>query len=479
MTQDIGLERTVLAGLLQYGSQAFCEVGDLITENTFSTEGNQTIFKCIKHILNNQELKKLDIPSIIIASKDIGLDDFFSGTSGTQEKRFLKSLCDFPISEETLKSNAIRLKKLEVVRDLHQKTRITLENLEKVSGNEDITEIISIPYKEIDDYIDEMTEVGHDIKHISEGLDEFVENSINCPVKMVGLSTGIKEYDVAIGSGLRKNSVNVIGARLKVGKSSLGINAGLHNAKNGIPVGYFDMELDVEDFWAKMLAHLSGIGITDIETGNLNNEEKSQLRKAKTELAKLPFYYINIASKSFEESLIIMKRFLMKTVGKNADGSIKDCLLIYDYFRLNDSEILSQNIQEYQALGFQIIMMKNFAKKFQIPILTFVQLNRDGITKEDTDAVSGSDRIMWIASNFTIFKKKTEEEIAENRQNYPQMIYNRKLVPIVARHGPEYDLGEYINLHLDGAHCKVIEGPLRSKMTSFVTGNDASNDVQF
>ena len=62
-------------------------------------------------------------------------------------------------------------------------------------------------------------------------------------------------------------------------------------------------------------------------------------------------------------------------------------------------------------------------------MVTFVQLNRDGITKESTDTASGSDRIIWLCSNFTIFKRKSDEEIAEDGPENG----NRKLLPLVSR----------------------------------------------
>ena len=55
-----------------------------------------------------------------------------------------------------------------------------------------------------------------------------------------------------------------------------------------------------------------------------------------------------------------------------------------------------------------------------------MQLNRDGITKESTDAVSGSDRLIWPCTSFTIFKMKSDEEKAEDNPKNG----NRKMVPL-------------------------------------------------
>ena len=34
--------------------------------------------------------------------------------------------------------------------------------------------------------------------------------------------------------------------------------------------------------------------------------------------------------------------------------------------------------------------------------------------KESTDAVSGSDRLIWLCTSFSIFKAKSSEEVAED-----------------------------------------------------------------
>ena len=137
----------------------------------------------------------------------------------------------------------------------------------------------------------------------------------------------------------------------------------------------------------------------------------------------------------------------MQVVGKNEEGKTNDCLVIYDYLKLMSSSSINANIQEYQALGFQISELHNICVKLDIPCLSFVQLNREGETRESTDVVSGSDRIVWLCTSFTIFKHKTLEEMADDGVRNG----NRKLVPIVSRHGAGLDYGDYINISFDGS----------------------------
>ena len=133
---------------------------------------------------------------------------------------------------------------------------------------------------------------------------------------------------------------------------------------------------------------------------------------------------------------------------------------IYDM----NSENISASMQEYQALGFLISGLHNFCIKYDLPCLSFVQLNRDGITKESTDVISGSDRLLWLCTNFTLFKVKSEEEQADDIEAGMSYSYNRKLVPLLARHGGCLEEGDYINVYMQGEYARLTEGPTRNKL---------------
>jgi hypothetical protein len=112
--------------------------------------------------------------------------------------------------------------------------------------------------------------------------------------------------------------------------------------------------------------------------------------------------------------------------------------------------------------------LHNFAHKYKIPILAFMQLNRDGITKETTDSASMSDRIIWLCSNFSIFKRKSDEEIAQDGPTNG----NRKLITLIARHGGGLDDNDYINCHMKGWCAKITEGKTKLELLGNNNGED-------
>lgn len=165
-----------------------------------------------------------------------------------------------------------------------------------------------------------------------------------------------------------------------------------------------------------------------------------------------------------------MRRWIAKVVGVNDKGKAKDCVIIYDYLKLMDSGEIRGDMKEFQILGFMMTALHNFSLRYEVPVLSFVQLNRDGINKETTDTASGSDRIIWLCSNFSIYKHKSDEEIAKDGPEHG----NRKLVPVIARHGEGLEDRDYINIKMQGAIAKITEGKTAFELED--TGYDDSTE---
>ena len=186
---------------------------------------------------------------------------------------------------------------------------------------------------------------------------------------------------------------------------------------------------------------------------------KERIAQAAEKIKGVPFDYITIAGKPFEETLSIIRRWIVKRVGFDENGRTNDCMVIYDYLKLMASNEINDSMKEFQVLGFQITKLHNLTVEYDFPCLSFVQLNRDGITKESTDVVSGSDRLIWLCSSFTIFKTKSDEEMAEDNGSTG----NRKLIPIVTRHGGGLDDYDYINIDMKGEIGTVEEMMTKSE----------------
>lgn len=456
---DPSAERAVLAGICNYGDEAYLDVADIVQESSFTIDSNGVIFKCLKTLCDNDTKRKIDIASIYSAAQELGLSHILSKK---EEAQHLKAIMDFPVSLENVRRFAAKIRKLEIARLLRNQLELTQEKILDVTGSEPISAIIGLAEDSIFNFTSLLNDADSGPEIIGSSIDEYIKSLEENKVDQVGIPTGFPIYDQSIGGGLRKGTINVIGARPKTGKTLLSDNMGINIAKLGIPILNMDTEMNKEDHINRILAMMTEVEINSIETGKFaeSSDTKGKITNAAEQLKQMKIFHKSIAGKPFEDQLAIMRRWLVKEVGLNDDGTAKDCVIFYDYLKLMDSAGISQDMKEYQVLGFMMTSLHNFAVRYKIPVVAFIQLNRDGITKESTDSASGSDRIIWLCSNFTIFKRKSDEEIAEDGLTNG----NRKLVPLISRHGGGLDDNDYINCYMKGWCAKITEGKTRLEL---------------
>ena len=479
---DPAAERAVLAGIFTYGESAYLDVADIVQESSFTIDSNSIIYKCLKNLCENNQ-SKIDIASIYSVAQELGISHILSKKEETQH---LKASMDFPVSLENVRKFAAKIRKLEIARLLRKQLETTQDKILEITGNEPIASIIGIAEDSIFNFTSLLTDSDEKPVSIGSDIEEYVKNLEENKTDQVGIPTGFPIYDQAIGGGLRKGTINVIGARPKTGKTLLSDNMGFYIAnKLGLPVLNMDTEMNKEDHINRVLAMMTEIEINSIETGKFADspDKKNKIANAAQSLKNTKLFYKTIAGKPFEDQLSIMRRWLVKEVGLNEDGTAKDCVIFYDYLKLMDSAGISQDMKEYQVLGFMMTSLHNFAVRYKVPIVAFIQLNRDGITKESTDSASGSDRIIWLCSNFSIFKRKSDEEIAEDGPDNG----NRKFLPLVSRHGGGLDDNDYINCNMKGWCAKITEGKThleikhntKSDSEGFVVDDNDNDQIPF
>jgi replicative DNA helicase len=469
--KDLAAERAVLSALCQYGLDALLECSFLDVDH-FS-ENNKLHYNCIKSCLDKGG--NVDLTLILSSAKELGCESIISTND---EVSFIRSLFTLPIQTENVSQYYAKLVKLKIARDLEKTLRKCTNEIANISGEESIADLLSIIERPFLEITSSVHNTDNRVELISANIDEHIQYLIDNPNTMPGLSSGFPQWDEAIGGGLRRGGVNLIAARTGCGKSMFSNCAGIHNAKNGIPVLYLDTEMDDESQKDRLLANLSNIPTKEISSGNFGNNPLSikKVKEAANTLKSIPYHYINISGQDFENILSVARKWIYQHVGFNDDGTTKDCLIIYDYLKLMSSDSMSNGMQEYQVLGFQITQLHNFCVKYDVPCLSFVQTNREGITKESSDIVSGSDRLAWLCTSLTVFKVKSDEEQAEDRSNGLERPFNRKLVPIKARYGGGLEDGNYINIMMEGEYGRLTEGPTRNNTKKWIENKNKEFD---
>ncbi len=453
---DVGAERAVLAGICTHGADAFFDVADIISERTFMNESNSIIYQCLKNIYDGDRNAKIDAPLIYGVANTLGYGYVFKKD---EEIKHLTAIMKTPILLPNVRKQAAKIRKLEIARMSYDNLEGAQNQLLEITGGETISHILGIPEQAVLNFTSALNNnTDEEPVNLYEKAEEYLQYLADNPVQQVGISTGMPLHDAAIGGGLRNGGVHVFAARLKVGKSTISLNIANHISKNlGIPVLYLDTEMMEPEQLCRLFALLTETDFNKIETGQFAEDmftKKKVLDMArKMREAGTPFHYRNIGDKPFEDILSIARRWIMKNVGLNDDGTAKPCVVIYDYLKLMSGEGLSNDTKEHQLLGFMMTGLVNFAKRYNIPVVTLAQTNRDGINKETTDVVGGSDRIGMYCTSLSLLKIKSDEEIAEDGIEYG----NRKLVVMATRYGGGMPFGDYIRIKMTGQYAKIEE----------------------
>lgn len=457
---NLAIERAVLSSFAQYGDEFYVEYKDLLDSSCFTHELNQVLFGCLEDIIKTN--KKIEFITILESAEKLGLYELMSKDS---EIKFIRSLFNMPVSKDNLGQFVSKLAKLKFARDIKNAVSSCTKKIDKITGDEELNDIIAIVEDPINDIINQAyKEHCNATQPVGENINDYVQYLADNPVDYLGIPSGMERFDEATGGGFRRKSICLIAARTGIGKSVIATNVGLHVAgRKKIPALYLDTEMDLGDQRNRILSNLSGVEINQIAKGKFNRSimERSRVLEAAKLIESIPFHYISIAGQPFDNILNIAKRWIKQHVGVDESGRTKDCLIIYDYFKLMSSSGLSAAMQEYQALGFQITKMHDFCVTNDVPCLSFVQLNRE-------NEVAQSDRLLWLATTVAKFEPKSADEIADDGEENG----NRKLTIIKARHGSGLEYGDYINLRMAGKYAKLKELHTRNELKAGIIPNE-------
>ena len=225
---DPSAERGIISGCAKYGAEVFVEVDDLVTDRSFCIDSNQIWFKCLRHIFGQDSDTIPDISILLSTASSLGFD---KQIEGKEEKAHLRAILNMQIEKNNVRKLATKVRKLEIARAGLEVNKVIEKGLLNVKGDEPIGEILNLLESPVFDFINELSSSSTDKpKAIGEDLEMYLHYLESNPVEQVGLPTGYKELDKAIGGGLRKGSVTTVGARSGQGKSNFGMNVGLHVA---------------------------------------------------------------------------------------------------------------------------------------------------------------------------------------------------------------------------------------------------------
>lgn len=183
--------------------------------------------------------------------------------------------------------------------------------------------------------------------------------------KQWGLSSGFTFLDRIIG-GFLPGALYVLGARKKVGKTTMAMNMALNVASSGHGVAYFTVEMLDQEIMDQAIIRLSGVESDRYVHGRATNEDLAAIETAGARLASLPFYVRGVRDPSSERLLHDIRR-LWRT------KQVRFVVIDYSQqFRYHAQRFASRQ----QEMTLFTSQLKSIAVELGISILAVAQLNR-------------------------------------------------------------------------------------------------------
>lgn len=448
-------EKFVLAGIIQYGAEAYYEVSDILETDAFSTARHAVIYNVFSNIFGeNNPPKKVDYVTFLSTARALNLEHEI-----TDNRNYLGALKQLPIEFDNLRRNAATIFKNATRLSLRTRAQQIIQNLDGMNGQESLDQIIACVENPIFNFIDNLNMEGSNIKLLGDGMREYINDLIGNPRESIGLPFFIEQYSNALGGGLRPG-IDIISARSKVGKSvSLVSQARFIAETLNIPVLYLDMEMTKETAQTRMASNVSSVGSYFIEHGKIEpgSSQHTKIMKAITKVESAPIYYVNIAGKEFDEVVSIIRRWLLRYVKYGDNGKMNPCQICYDYIRLSQDGQLGGNMQEYQLIGFMAQKLANIGLQYGVNILSTIQSNRGG-------EVSMSDRVAWLCNSLGYLIKPEDTEYTASPH-----LGNRYLKLDRCRFGPGLAPEDFVAIEMDGATSSMKVLGLASKLGKAAT----------
>ena len=409
-----GNEAAVLACVLQSPANYF-EVESQLSEQDFLTPHHKAIWVIIKS-LSQQGITSPDISTVLTRAGDLDLEKEISGPN-IKAYDYINALFDKSIDVNNIGFYLNRMLdasiKLKVLKASAEIVELTEQN--KTLTGETLTAETIVDYaqdKFLQLAVDSMRE--SDATPLSEGLDELLEEIENTPSGLMGIPTGFARLDEAIG-GLGPGTLTVVGARPKTGKSTMLLNWAKYIAYDcGRPVLYVDTEMSTMEQQLRLLSMMSTVPERDIKSNAFKDDAEA--------LNNIRF------AQSIKDTGIILHKYYPNFTPEGVAALTRkyhhqgkvECL-IFDYIKLPDADLqLMSNVKEYQALGYLTVALKNLAGQLQIPVITAVQLNREGANKGHVSSANfaDSDRILRYANTLLGLASKPKKEQIEMEEKY-------------------------------------------------------------
>ena len=267
------------------------------------------------------------------------------------------------------------------------------------------------------------------------GMQEIVTDTVNIidtryknKNDFSGVASGLQDLDM-MTSGFQKSEMIIIGARPSMGKTALALTMMQNIAvENGIPCGFFSLEMSASQIGQRLLAQVARIPGTKLRNGRLKIEDFKRLQDAAGFCYDAPLYVVDTPN---------MRLLDLRAMARRMKVNHKVEIIFIDYIGLITSETPDAPMYEQQSAISK--SLKSLARELEIPLVVLCQVNRDAEGVEPNLAqLRGSGSIEQDA-DVVMFIHGKRNERRDSDDEYDS-VQERRLIVAKQRNGPVGDV---------------------------------------
>lgn len=208
-------------------------------------------------------------------------------------------------------------------------------------------------------------------KVLTDSLDE-IDKLSQQDEEITGLATGYKEFD-KMTAGLQPDNLIILAARPAVGKTAFALNIAQNiGTSTNKTIALFSLEMSAESLVNRMLCAEGSINANHLRTGQLDEQEWTNLIVAVGALSKTNIFIDDTPGIKMSE-IRAKSRRLAKEKGDLG-------LIVVDYLQLIEGSNKESRQQEVSEISRQL---KKLSKELSVPIIALSQLSRGVEQRQD------------------------------------------------------------------------------------------------
>jgi replicative DNA helicase len=360
--QNLDAEQAVL-GALMVDRELMSVLGEIVQRSDFYAPHHATIFENLQRLYERGE--PIDKVSVAEELRRRKLLDDVGGAE------FLSRLLDSVPTTASAEYYARVVAEKAILRSL-------------IGAGSRIAQIGFEPSDDVDETLDRCEQMIFQIgrrqgagfvlvKDLLKPAFEQIDKLYHQQGQVTGVPSGFKRLD-QFTAGFQAGELIIVAARPSMGKTSLALNITMHAARDaGKAAALFSLEMSNEQLVQRLLSGEAKLDAQRLRTGNIKDEEWSDITAAMGVLAEVPIYIDDSAALTVSEVRSRCRRLKANT---GLD------LIVVDYLQLlrpSNPRVTSRvEIIDEICRG-----LKALAKELKVPVIALAQLNRSPEMRND------------------------------------------------------------------------------------------------